>query len=263
LSRWPSFHITRRFLRVWQRDLVVYQKIWKVNLLTPVFEPLLYLLAFGVGLGGLVGKIFYQQREVPYIEFIAPALLAVNIMYNAFFENTYASFVRMYYQKTFDAMLATPLSLEEVIAGEILWGATKAVIATVIMQAVISLFGLIHYPHGLLIIPVAFLGGLTFGALGMFCTGLTPSIDMFNLPIFLLITPMFLFGGTFFPIDHLPAWARKLSLLFPLTHLVDCIRQLSFGLIQPGILWNLAVLTILFVVFFPLALITMHRRLIR
>jgi lipooligosaccharide transport system permease protein len=263
VSRILSTNITRRFFKVWKRDLIVYQKIWKVNLLTPVFEPLLYLLAFGVGLGGLVGKIPYQQREVPYIEFITPALLAVNIMYNAFFENTYASFVRMYYQKTFDAMLATPLSLEEVITGEILWGATKAVIATVIMQAVISLFGLIHYPQGLMIVPVAFLGGLTFGAIGMFCTGLTPSIDMFNLPIFLLITPMFLFGGTFFPIEHLPMWAQKLSLLFPLTHLVTALRQLSFGLIQPGLGWNLAVLVILFLGFFPLSLMTMRRRLIR
>ena len=128
MIRLPIFNITRRFIKVWKRDLIVYQKIWKVNLLTPIFEPLLYLLAFGVGLGGLVGKVTYQQHEVPYIEFITPALLAVNIMYNAFFENTYASFVRMYYQKTFDAMLATPLSLEEVIAGEILWGASARIV---------------------------------------------------------------------------------------------------------------------------------------
>ncbi|HAA02595.1 MAG TPA: ABC transporter permease [Syntrophobacteraceae bacterium] len=260
--RWP-IHISRRFLKVWRRDLIVYRKIWKINLLTPVFEPLLYLLAFGVGLGSLVGKISYQQHEVSYIAFITPALLAVNIMYNAFFENTYASFVRMYYQKTFDAMLATPLSLNEVITGEILWGATKAVIATVIMQIVISVFGLIHYPQGLLILPLAFLGGLAFGAMGMLCTGFTPTIDVFNLPIFLLITPMFLFGGTFFPTDHLPSWAQKVALLFPLTHLVEALRQVCFGLIQPGIGWHLAVLIGAFLVFFPLSLVVMHRRLIR
>ena len=262
IRRMP-IHISRRFLKVWRRDLIVYQRIWKINLFTPVFEPLLYLLAFGVGLGGLVGKITYQQHNVTYVAYITPALLAVNIMYNAFFENTYASFVRMYYQKTFDAMLATPLSLHEVITGEILWGATKAVIATVIMQAVISVFGLIHYPHGLLIIPLAFLGGLAFGAMGMVCTGLTPTIDVFNLPIFLLITPMFLFGGTFFPIDHLPGWAQNVSLLFPLTHLVEALRQICFGLIQPGILWNLLVLVGVFLVFFPIALVVMHSRLIR
>ncbi len=263
MTRRLPIHISRRFLKVWRRDLIVYQKIWKINLLTPVFEPLLYLLAFGVGLGGLVGKITYQQHDVSYVAFITPALLAVNIMYNAFFENTYASFVRMYYQKTFDAMLATPLSLHEVIAGEILWGATKAVIATVIMQAVISMFGLIHYPQGLLIIPLAFLGGLAFGAMGMLCTGVTPTIDAFNLPIFLLITPMFLFGGTFFPIDHLPGWAQKVSFLFPLTHLVEALRQVCFGLVQPSIGWNVTVLISVFLVFFPLALFVMHRRLIQ
>jgi len=134
----------------------------------------------------------YGGTEVSYIAFIAPALIAVSIMYNAFFENTYTSFVRMYYQKTFDAMLATPLSLDEVITGEIVWGATRAVFAATIMLAILSLFGLIRWPEGLLILPLALLGGLAFGSVGMVFTGIVPSIDTFNLPVFLLITPMFL-----------------------------------------------------------------------
>ena len=125
-----SARISKRFLRVWQRNLTVYQKIWKISFVPPLFEPLFYLLAFGIGFGALVGKIKYQGLEVSYLVFIAPALLAINIMNNAFFENTYASFVRMYHQKTFDAMLATPLSIDEIITGEIIWGATKYVIAT-------------------------------------------------------------------------------------------------------------------------------------
>jgi lipooligosaccharide transport system permease protein len=256
-------NLTWRFLKVWQRDLIVYQRIWKINLLTPLLEPLFYLLAFGVGMGGLVGRITTHGVEVAYIEFITPALLAVNIMYNAFFENTYASFVRMYYQKTFDALLATPVSLEELITGEIMWGATKSLIATLIMQGVISLFGLIHYPQGLLIIPLAFVGGIAFGAVGMCCTGVTPSIEMFNLPIFLFITPMFLFSGTFFPIDTLPPWAQKLSLLFPLTHLVDITRQLCLGVMGYGLLWRLTYLVVFSLICFPLALVLMRRRLVR
>jgi lipooligosaccharide transport system permease protein len=169
----------------------------------------------------------------------------------------------MYYQKTFDAMLATPLSLGDIITGEIFWGATKALIATVIMQAVISLFDLIHYPHGLLLLAVAFLGGLAFGTVGMLFTGITPTIDMFNLPIFLFITPMFLFGGTFFPIDHLPDWARQLSLAFPLTHLVDMTRQICLGDIRSSILWQCAYLVLFTLVLFPLAMAAMRRRLIR
>lgn len=256
------FSISRRFLRVWQRNLLVYKKIWKINFLPPLLEPLFYLVAFGIGLSTFIEKISYAGMDLSYIQFITPSLLAINIMYNAFFENTYASFVRMYYQKTFDAMMATPLSLEEVITGEIIWGATKSVIATALMLAVVSFFGLIRYPHGLLILPLAFLGGLAFGSIGMFFTGIVRSIDLFNLPIFLFITPMFLFSGTFFPVENLPRWAQKLALLFPLSHLVASTRRLCLGIGGIDLLWETAYLALFCAVFFPLAIITMHRRLI-
>ena len=256
-------NISKRFFRVWQRNFTVYQKIWKISFVPPLFEPLFYLLAFGIGFGALVGKIKYQGTEVSYLVFIAPALLAINIMNNAFFENTYASFVRMYHQKTFDAMLTTPLSIDEIITGEIIWGATKSVIATGIMLAVISIFGLIDYPSGLLILPLAFLGGIAFGAIGMFFTAITPTIDMFNLPVFLFITPMFLFSGTFFPAENLPAWAQNLAVIFPLTHLVKLVRSLSLGILNAGLLWSIAYLLIFSLIFFPLALIQMRKRLIK
>ncbi len=255
-------NISWRFIRVWNRNVVVYRKIWLVNFLVPLFEPLLYLAAFGVGLSALIGKVSYHGTELSYIEFIAPALLAITIMYNAFFENTYASFVRMYYQKTFDAMMATPLSLEDIIAGEIAWGATKSVIAAAIMLAVISLFGLIRFPDGLLILPLSFLGGLLFGTVGMVFTGLVPSIDMFNLPIFLFITPMFLFSGTFFPISTLPGWAQSLSLALPLTHLVNLCRSFCLGGMTLDLLWSIVYMTIFFVLLFPVALMVMRQKLI-
>lgn len=253
----------RRFIRVWQRNLTVYQKTWKINFLPPLLEPLFYLLAFGVGLSALVGKVHYHGAEMPYVNFIAPALIAINIMYNAFFENTYSSFVRMYYQKTFDAMMATPLSLEEIITGEIIWGATKSVMATAIMLGVVSLFGLIQYPQGLLIMPLAFLGGIAFGSIGMFFTGIVPRIETFNLPIFLFITPMFLFSGTFFPVENLPLWAQKVATVFPLTHLANLARAFSFGLLDVSLFWDLAYLLVFCLVFFPLAIFKMHRRLIK
>jgi lipooligosaccharide transport system permease protein len=258
-----TFNISWRFIRVWQRNLIVYQRIWKINFLPPLLEPLLYLLAFGVGLSSLIGEVAYEGARLSYMVFIAPALLAITMMQNGFFETTFASFVRMYYQKTFDAIMATPLSLEEVITAEIIWGATKAVIAATIMLAVISLMGLIHYPHGLLIIPLAFLGGVAFGAIGMFFTGITPTIDMFNLPIFLFITPMFLFGGTFFPTEQLPQWAQNLAIVFPLTHLVRITRYLCLGVLDLSLLWNLTYLVVFTLIFFPLALFVMRRRLVR
>jgi lipooligosaccharide transport system permease protein len=258
-----SFDITKRFWRVWQRNLSVYRQNWKVSFILPLLEPLFYLLAFGVGLSALVGRIRYQGIEISYVKFIAPALLSINTMNNAFFENTYASFVRMYYQKTFDAMMATPLTLEEIITGEIIWGATKSAIATALMLIVISSFGLIHYPHGLLIIPLSFLAGIAFGSMGMFFTGIVPHIELFNLPIFLFITPMFLFSGTFFPLENLPHWAQVVAAFLPLTHLVNLTRAFSFGIINIEVLFGLGYFLIFCFVFFPLAIHKMHRRLIK
>jgi lipooligosaccharide transport system permease protein len=251
------------FRRVWQRNLTVYRKSWHINFLPPLLEPLFYLLAFGVGLSSLVGSVRYNGTEVSYINFITPAIIAISIMNNAFFENTYASFVRMYYQKTFDAMMATPLSLEEVITGEIIWGATKSLIATIIMLTVISLFGLITYPSGLLLIPIAFFGGLAFGSLGMYFTGIVKNIEHFNIPAFLFYTPMFLFSGTFFPLESLPRWAELLALTLPLTHLVRVCRALGWNMYDTSLLWGLAYLVVFCLIFFPLAISRMRWRLLK
>jgi lipooligosaccharide transport system permease protein len=258
-----TVHISGRFMKVWRRNLIVYRKIWKIVFIPPLLEPLFYLVAFGIGLSVLVGNIRYQGLEVSYIRFIGPALLAINIMYNAFFETTYTSFVRMYFQKTYDGMMATPLSLEEIMTGEIIWSATKAVIATAIMQGVISLFGLIRYPEGLLILPLAFLGGMAFGSIGLLFTGLVKGIEMFNLPVFLFVTPMFLFSGTFFPLENLPEWAQKMAAVLPLTHLVRMVRGVSFGLLRMELLWGLIYLLAFSAVFFPLAIYAMRRRLVK
>lgn len=255
--------ISRRMWRVWQRNWAVYRQSWQVSFLPPLLEPLLYLVAFGVGLSGLVGSVGYRGEQVAYTTFIAPALIAITVMNSAFFENTYSSFVRMYYQKTFDAMMATPLTVEEIIAGEILWGATKATIAAAIMLAVIGLFGLIRLPAGLLLIPLAFLGGLAFGAAGMVCTALVPTIDLFNLPVFLFVTPMFLFGGTFFPVENLPAWAQQVAALLPLTPLVDLSRAFAAGRIDASLLPGIAYLVVFTAIAVPLAIVRMRRRLIK
>ena len=254
--------VSARFIRVWQRNLIVYAKIWKIVFIPPLLEPIFYLVAFGVGLSVLVGKIQYDDLNLSYVQFIAPALLAINIMYNAFFETTYTSFVRMYFQKTYDGMMATPLSLEEVMIGEILWAATKSLIATVIMQGVISFFGLIRYPGGLFILPVAFLGGITFGSVGLLFTAMVKGIEMFNLPVFLFITPMFLFSETFFPLKNLPVWAQKIAAVLPLTHLVRLVRGFSLGIFSAELLWSLLYLLLFSAILFPLAIYAMRKRLV-
>ncbi len=257
------FDLSWRFWRVWQRNLTVYRENWHINFVPPLLEPLLYLLAFGVGFSTLVGPIHYQGRTVSYVRFIAPALIAINIMNNAFFETTFASFVRMYFQKTFDAMMATPLTLEEIITGEIIWGATKAVIGTAIMLAMVSLFGLITYPSGLLLLPVAFFAGFAFGTIGMFFTGIVKNIDLFNLPMFLFVTPMFLFSGTFFPLENLPGWAQTLAFCLPLTHLANICRALGWGVYHPSLFWGCAYFVLFILIFYPLAIRKMRRRLLK
>lgn len=256
-------NLSWRFVRVWQRDVSVYRKIWKISLLPPLLEPLLYLLAFGVGLSGLVEAMPYRGTSVPFLRFIAPGLLAINIMQNAFFENTYGSFVRMVYQKTFSAILSTPLSAEDVIAGEIVWGATKSVIASGIMMAVISPFGFVDYPGGLLIVPLAFLGGLAFGSVAMVFTATLPTIEVFNVPTFLFVTPMFFFSGTFFSLERLPAWARTAALFLPLTHLSEAVRAFALGRWEVRILWNIAYLAAFTALFLPLSLKLMRKRLVK
>ncbi len=258
-----SENFSGRFLYVWKRNLLVYKRIWKVNFLVPLLEPAFYILAFSIGFRRLVNEVAYAGLDLTYTEFIAPALLATAVMWNAFFETTYASFVRMYYQKTFDAMLATPLSLEEVIFAEIFWSATKAAAAVLIMLCVLTPLGYVQFPMGLVVVPVAFLGGMAFGSIGMFFTGITPTIDMFNLPIFLFITPMFLFSGTFFPVSALPDWAQGLSLAFPLYHLVEMTRYFCMGRNEMSLWFSIIYLIGFFTIFLYLALFFMRRRLIK
>ncbi|MGD8367712.1 MAG: ABC transporter permease [Desulfobacterales bacterium] len=255
--------ISWRFLKVWKRNLVTYQKIWKVSFITPLLEPMLFILAFGLGFSGVIDSISYAGDKFSYTQFMAPALIAVAVMYNAFFETTYASFVRMYYQKTFDGMLATPLSLEEIIIAEIVWSATKATAAAAIMMTVLGLLGFVKFPEGLMILPAALLGGLAFGAVGLFFTGVTPTIEMFNLPIFLFITPMFLFSGTFFPVSNLPTWAQPMALAFPLHHLVELIRGFGIGAHETSAIFSFVYLVAFSAIFTLAAMAAMRRRLIK
>jgi len=252
--------LSYRVWKVWKRNKDVFMKTLKVNFLPPLLEPILYLAAFGVGLGIFVGEI----DGMPYIQFMAPALVAISMMYSSFFECTYSSFVRMYYQKTFDAIIATPVSLDEVIAGEILWGATRSLINSSIVLGVIAVARLTPSPFFLLVPPFSFLAGLMFASMAMCFTAIVPNIDSFNYPAFLFITPMVLFCGTFFPITILPATLQFVAQFFlPLTHVMIIGRSLTIGIFHFSMLlsfiWILAVTP----VFFILSINLMKKRLIK
>ena len=251
--------ISRLSLKVWRRNWDVFFKTYQVTFLPPFIEPVLYLLAIGFGLGMYGGEI----NGIPYVNYIAPALLAISIMNASFFECTYSSYVRMYYQKTFDAMIATPLSLDDVITGELLWGATRSLIYSSVMLLVLILFGVVDLPLSLLIIPFSFLAGLLFACIAMCFTAITPGIDALNYPAFLFITPMFLFSGTFFPLEVLPPTIQLIAVtLLPLTQLVIITRSLTLSSISPLFLYSLVWIILVTGFCFILSLRLMRRRLI-
>jgi lipooligosaccharide transport system permease protein len=208
-----------------QRNRDVYLKTWKTNFLPPLLEPLLYLLSMGFGVGALVREI----GGVSYAQFIAPAILAITMMQGAFFETTYNSFVRMYFQKTWDAVTATPTSIDDVLWGEIVWAAAKSTINATLMAVVIAAFGLLPWAMLLLVPVVAFVAGLAFGGIGLAVSALVRGIDGFSIAIYLFVTPMMLFSGTFFPLANLPAAAQYVAKALPLTHTVETVRALAAG----------------------------------
>lgn len=259
----PHFAFPRLSYRVWlvwRRNADVFMKTYAVNFFPPLVEPLIYLVGLGMGLGSFV----QPQEGLRYLVFIGPALVAVSMMYSSFFECTYASFVRMYYQRTFDAIIATPVNLDEVIAGEILWGATKSFINSSIVLMVILVFGLISSPLALLIPPLAAVVGILFASIAMCFTAVTPNIDSFNYPSFLYITPMFILSGTFFTMTGMPqALQLAAKLIFPLTHAVALSRALALGRMHPGLLFSLGWIVIATPVAFLVAIKLMKRRLVK
>ena len=251
--------ITPRVLKVWMRNRDVFMTTLTVNFLPPLVEPILYLFALGFGLGNYINEI----EGVPYTKFIAPALISVSMMFAGFYECTFGSYVRMYYQKTFDAIIATPLNIDEVIAGELFWGATRGVINASIILPILSIFGLAVYPHSLLVIPFAFLAGLMFSCIAMCFTAITPNINSLTYPSILLITPMFLFSGTFFPLSLLPETVQTIALaILPLAHIVIVVRSLMSGIIEASLLLNIAWMLGATLLVFLLSINLMKKRLI-
>jgi lipooligosaccharide transport system permease protein len=248
----------KRALRVWQRNFTVYTKLYKSSLALNFVEPVLYLAALGVGLGTFVNNI----NGLPYINFIAPGIIASSAMFAAAYECTYGTYVRMFYQKTFDAILATPVNVDDLIAGELIWGATKSALYGTIIMVVITAFGLVDSPWLLIVIPVLFVSGLLFSEISMIFVAFVPGIDSFNYFYTLFMTPMFLFSGIFFPVDTLPPLVSKIAFFTPLYHLVNVCRAAALGQIR-GTLWDIVWLIFVATILAPYPFRMMKKRLIQ
>jgi lipooligosaccharide transport system permease protein len=245
--------------RLWQRNASIYRRTYRLNILPNFFEPLFFLLAMGLGLGGYLGRI----QGVEYMDFIAPGLVATAAMYGSSFEVTFNCFVKMKFGKVYDAVIATPLSTEDVALGELLWATTRALIYGLVFLVIAAAFGVVH-SWLVLLAPVAVaLIGMMFSVIGLGFTAVIPVIDYFTYFWTLFMTPMFLFSGIFFPLDRMPEWVQVLAWMMPLHHAVNLMRALMLtGDLRAAVLaagW-IAVLT---AVLFVLPLNLLHRRLVK
>ena len=250
-----------RARHVWSRDLNVFRKFFISSILPFFAEPLLYILALGYGLGFFVGSI----GDIPYPAFLAPGILSYSAMFAASSECTYSTFVRMHFQKTFDAVLSTPVNIEDIVLGEILWGATKSVISGVCIFAVIYALGLVRLESVVIIVPTVALVGVMFASLGMFFTAIVPTIDSFNYYFTLVISPMFLLSGVFFPLSgsNLPAIVPLIAWFMPLTHAVNVIRPAALGQYSAGFAGDILWMAVFTLIFYVISTVLMRRRLIQ
>jgi lipooligosaccharide transport system permease protein len=235
---------SRRALRIIERNLLVYKHGWLV-LLSGFFEPLFYLLSIGFGLGRLVGDVAGPGGEpISYALFVAPALLAASSMNGAITESTFNFFFKLNYDKTFASILTTPMSPADISLGELVWALIRGALYTIGFLAVMAVFGLVRSPLILLTLPGALLIGFAFAAVGMAATSFMRTWQDFDL-IQLVILPMFLFSGTFFPLDNMPDAARLIVQLTPLYHGVDLLRTLSVGVVGPDTLVHVVYLAVM------------------
>ncbi|MFZ5653903.1 MAG: ABC transporter permease [Pseudomonadota bacterium] len=214
-----------RSLAVWQRNLRVWRKMLLPSALGNFGEPLLYLLAFGYGFGQLVGDL----GQLPYVAFLASGILCSSTLFTASFEAMYSAFTRMANQQTWSAMLHTPLQVDDIVFGEVLWAATKGLMSATAILLVAAAMGLVADWRAVWALPVVALAGFAFAACAMVITALARSYDFFLYFFTLVLTPMLLTGGVFFPREQFPEWLQRLAYLLPLPHAVDLVRPLVTG----------------------------------
>ena len=243
---------------VWMRNARVFSKLWRGALLPTFLDPFLYLLAMGFGLGTYVAHI----NGIPYKEFIAPGLIASAAMWSSAFETTYNVYFRMNELRLYDNLLSTPVEVQDLVAGDLAWSASRATVYGCVVLVVVSAFGLISSWWALLIPPFVLLGGLCFSVIGYSFTALIPKIDLYSYFFTLGITPMFLFSGLFFPFNQLPGWVEVVAWFMPLYHLVEITRGLATGPEFWSIVENAAWLAVVTAVLFAVPVRALRKKLV-
>jgi len=245
-------------LGVMSREIINFGSYWKATTFSSTVEPTIYLLAFGFGFGSLVSEV----AGYDYVEFVGTGTVATAVLFSSAFPAMFGTFVKHRFQRTYDAILATPVDTEELVTAEALWIACRAGTYGCAPLLVALLFGL-DPRWGMLLVPaVGFLTGFGFACFGITVAGIVESIENFNYIVSAVLTPLFLVAGTFFPIDQLPDWAGVLANLNPLYHCVELVRHCAFGFEGLTDLWHVAALVVFAVVLWRLAINRMAKRLI-
>ena len=214
---------------VWLRYFDVFRKNWVYGVVTTYLEPILYLLSFGYGMGGMIGSISVNGAEIPYRRYVMAGIVAQSLLFQGFLEAAYGSFVRMYYQRIFKAMATTPVTMSEVLWGELLWDATKAAFAASAVLVIGTITGDFNPWGALISLPFAYLAALLFAGLGMMSSSLSRTIEDIAYPNFLIVFPMFLFCGVYFPLEKLPTGASYIAWILPLTSVLSLLRTFLLG----------------------------------
>ncbi len=252
-----------RARRLVERNVMVYRHQWIV-IISGVAEPVFYLFGIGLGLGALIpGVSLPDGREVSYASYVAPALLATAAMNGAVFETIFNVFFRLNYAKTYDGILATPMGITEIALGEMLWTLLRSLLYATSMLLLMWALGLLLSPWAILAFPAALFIAAAFAAAGLAGTSFLRTVQDFDIPMGLIVQPMFLFSGTFFPIDFYPWPIQVFMQATPLYHSIHLIRGLTTGAMGMAQLWDFAYLVVFFALAMWIAMRRMEKRLIK
>jgi lipooligosaccharide transport system permease protein len=254
-------NLSYRIYYVFFRNLISYKRFILPTFVVSLGQPLFYLITFGVGMGAYLGHFGGK----PYLNFLVPGVLASSVMMSSTFECLYGTFVKMTYQKVFDSLIATPVSAEDTIAGEIAWGAFRGLISGSLMLVVAMFMQVfpVSVVSVLLLLVLMIFVGMLFGSLAMIVTSFAPNFDFFNYYTELVITPMLFFSGVFFPLDKFPEWIKVFAKFLPLTHAVNISRAAFSGEASGDLALNFVYIILLEMAAFYVSIKLMKRRLIK
>ena len=255
---WRLPRLRPGMLAVWHRNFRVWRKLIVPSALFNFGEPFIYLLGLGLGLGSFIG----EMEGVSYLTFLASGLLASSVMNTATYEGLFSVYTRMVPQQTYEGMLATPLEVDDIVAGEMLWCATKGLMSSSAILVVGFVIGALQDWQAILCLPFFFLIGLCFAGPAIVVSSLAPSYDYFNYYVTLLLTPMFIFCGVFYPVRTLPDFIEPFIQLLPLSHAIALVRPLASGQELSNVFLHVSVLSGFAALGFYLAVVLVRKRLV-